>query len=174
MNSVMDRRVLDKNKRTLGRVQDVLINEDGQIQSLVTHMNLAGLRDTIDIPYAGNVVDPTSDTFTLLFGRDEFEDRMAQILADTAPAAGADGEQAFSLRALSGAVIENDKGDRVGRLDTILFDDQKGRAEALIINLYDSGRAAVPFEMVSIRERNNLPTVTLTKGQLKVLKTYQF
>ena len=152
-HQVLDRKILDRKNRTVGEAQDIILNRNGSILSLVIDFNRLRLTQPVYLNYRKHVDRPSSKGYILSLNDDQIEERYPELLSDIETASGQNNEK-FSVQNLLGAPVEAEDGRRLGLVEDVLFGDEGRQAEALDIvfkrGMLRGDHIAVPINMVDI------------------------
>ena len=159
---VMKGHVLDRTRKTVGEVHDVIVGSSGAIEQLHVEFDRLQLSTEVYISYADMGVQPTSSGFITSFEDEQIQAVFPELLAGIATASGA--ENLYSTNKLLGRQVRSVDGRVLGKVDEVLFDGQGGRASALLVKM-DFGRLtgtplAIPFGVAN---------VNTSSAQIKVL-----
>lgn len=163
---ILKRRLLDKNNRTIGRIDDVAIGPDGKLQTIMADMS-GGFSQTMAFNVQSYVVDPTPDTFTIALDKDQIQQNQAQLLAQVETAAGE--APVATLRNLRGSDVRDTSGRLVGQVRDVLIDDISQQTAALLtavqIGNNRGATIAIPYDPTAIAANGNKITVNVTPEQ---------
>lgn len=153
-SKIINRKIIDRKNKVVGRVQDVIINPNGTIASIVTDFDRLRLGDDIALNYRNLNIRSRADSYAMNMDSDEIRDFYPQLLADIETASG-DGNNTFSVRKLSGAQILAEDGRRIGKVKNVLFANNGGIVRAINAELsYGTHRGdtvAIPFRNVNFQ-----------------------
>lgn len=168
-------RLLDQNRRSLGRVNNLLLGKDGNIVSIDAEVSATGFDESLNFAAVPYNLGVESDAFTVALTREQVQDNLPELLQAIETAAGEGADQPVSVKALLGARVATPAGKGVGRIKDILFDTQKKIAVALLVTLSGgSGQAivAIPYKAVKIGVNDARSVVELTEAQAKIAAAY--
>ena len=175
ISRVTDSRLLDQNRRTLGKVTDVTFDQKGQMTSVQADVTATGFQQSLSFDVAAYNVISESDAFTVALTRDQVQDSLPSLLEQIDTAAGEGEGQPITARSLIGANVRTAKGDTVGRVNNVLIDERRKVAVALLLTLASgSGQStvAIPYEAPKIERHNVRASVELTEDQAKIASAY--
>lgn len=165
--------IRDNKSRTVGEVQDIVIDKEGNIVSIrsdLDRLNFGG--PDLSLDYAELDMRPVSGGYALPMDDSNIQDIYPQLLASIATAAG-DSSSLLSMDNLIGADIESADGRRIGRVEDVLFDRTGSRAEALMVRVnYRAVRGksvAVPLNMPQYVPTGGRPEVVISAAQADAL-----
>lgn len=149
---VMKSHILDRSRKTVGEVHDVLLNQTGSIESIKVEFDRLRLPTEVFVDYDDMGMQPTTSGYITSFEDDQIQDVFPQLLAGIATASGA--ENVYSTNKLIGKDMVSPDGRKLGKVDEILFDGQGGRAAAMLVKM-NYGRLtgtplAIPFGVTKI------------------------
>lgn len=144
---ILGRRILDRKNKVVGIVNDVVLNENGNISFLDVEFDRMQLSRSVLINYGTLNIEPVTNGYAMTFDSKEIEKLYPSLLADIETAAGDD--EAYSLKKLAGMEVWTTGGRRIGKIDDVLFGSNGQRAEALYvglsINTMHNKAVAMPF-----------------------------
>ena len=144
---VLGRRVIDRKRKVIGDVKDIILNENGTIEQLNVQFNRLRLNTSIFLSYQSMGIEPSTNGYAMNFDSGQIEQLYPTLLAGTETAAGDD--EIFSVRSVIGGAVKSQKGKVIGRVEDVLFGAEGARAEALLVKLTQGTlrgeKVAVPF-----------------------------
>lgn len=156
-DKVLRRKIIDRKNKVVGRVQDIVINQNGTIASIKTDFDRLRLGDDLYLNYRTMNISPRSNGYTLGMDANEIEDFYPQLLANMDTASG-DGDDTFSVDTLMGAVLYAQDGRKIGKVKNILFGNNGGIARAVFAELsYGIRRGktiAIPLRNANFSTKN--------------------
>jgi sporulation protein YlmC with PRC-barrel domain len=146
---LLQRDLQDSTNKVFGEIDDLLINENGKIEMLVTTVEGIGVgKQTLFLSTNEVRTSLGLHAYEIPYHRDEMEDLLPQILAQTETAAG-DGNLT-SLRSLNGRMVVTPDGKRFAKVKTAITDQQArhiiGLVLANIAGVSGKGEIAVPYD----------------------------
>lgn len=162
---VMKGHILDRTRKTVGEIHDVLLGASGAIDSLHVEFDRLQLLAEVYIDYDDMGIKPTSSGYITSFEDEEIESVFPELLAGIATASGS--ETIYSTTKLIGKQISSVDGRNLGKIEEILFDGQGGRASAMLVKM-NYGRLtgtalAIPFGVASIDTSGAQTKITVEK-----------
>lgn len=149
---VLSRRLLDKNQKTIGKIEDIILSPDGRFQTIEANINTGGFRENVSFDVQSYVVDPTISSFTVAMDKAQINDNMPQFLAGIETAAGE--EAPLTLNQLRGANILDPKKNSIAKVQDALVRDNANQVEALLIKVSlgkNRGTTmAIPYEAAEV------------------------
>jgi len=144
---VMKGHVMDRTKKTVGEIHDILLRPSGAIDSLHVEFDRLRLSTQVYVDYSDMGMRPTSSGYITSFEDDQIEAVFPELLANIQTAAG--NEDILSTKKLIGRKVQSKDGRNLGQVEDILFDAEGGRADALFVKM-NFGRLtgkgiAIPF-----------------------------
>jgi sporulation protein YlmC with PRC-barrel domain len=168
LGDVLDRRVLDNKNKVVGEVRDILVTQNGSIDSIRVDFDRLRLGSPVFLNYNSMRIQPSADAYSVGFRDSEIAEIYPSLLADMATAAGSD-EDVFDVRALKGAQVHDNTGRILGKVDEILFNEKGSRVEALYVSMsygkLNGESLAIPFNMGRLENTVNGKRVVLDKEQ---------
>ncbi len=172
---VTDSRLLDQNRRTLGKVTDVTFDQQGKMTSVQADVTATGFQQSLSFDVAAYNVAAESDILTVGLTRDQVQNSLPALLGQIDTAAGEGEGQPITARSLIGASVKTPKGDTIGRVDNVLIDERRKIAVALLLTLASgSGQStvAIPYQAPKIERHNVRASVEVTEDQAKIASAY--
>jgi len=168
-------RLLDQNRRALGKLSDITIGAGGALESVQAQIMSTGFDQELNFGVVAHNVTPESDAYSVTLTRDQVEDNLPGFLAATESAAGDDDNGPITVQSLIGARVQNAKGSQIAIVDDVMIDDQQKMAVALLLTLMGgSGQTtiAVPYRSAKVARTGPKATVELTDEQARVVTNY--
>lgn len=126
------RRITDKTNRVIGSTTDLLVGQDGRVETIVATLDQVGIgAQTLYFDTATLPVTAKADSYTLPFHRDDIRRNLPDLLAGIGTAAGKD--DIFSVGKMHGAAFSGADGSRIGTIETALFNDSARQIVALAV-----------------------------------------
>lgn len=173
---ILDRRIIGRKNKVLGEVENVILNDNGNIVSLEVKLDRLGQQKPVMMNY--NAVDaaPATNGYILGFEKAEIEELYPSMLANIETAAGGKNDDAYSLKQLPGTEIRTSQGQRVGEISNVLFGANGDRAEAFYVTI-DQGKAraksiAVPFDLLHLARSGTRLKATVEKDEALMLAEF--
>lgn len=165
----LNARILDKNQRTIGKVEDIIVAPDGSFQTLTTNIETSGFREEVAFDVKSYVVTPTPDTFTVSLDKAQLKQNAAKLIA----AAGLHDDALFSIRSLQGAEIHKTDGVLVARVKDVLIDNRKLQiVSLLVVTMTGDNRGAalaIPYEAEQAVHNGAHAALTVTDAQAAII-----
>lgn len=142
-------KIQDNTSRSIGKVDDLLINDTGRIETIVAEFNALTLRgQPVFLDNKPTSITVRSGAYQLPFHRDDLEAQMPEMLANIASAAGEDGT--LSVRSLTGRnIVTGPNNRRVATVKSAIIDQNARRVIGLLLTglagTSRSGTIAVPY-----------------------------
>lgn len=168
-------RLLDSNRRALGKINDITLGADGSMQSVQADVLSTGFDQELSFGVVAHNVTPESDAYSVTLTRDQVEENLPEFLAATESAAGEDGTAPVTVQSLIGARVQTGRGSQVAMVDDVVIDDQQKMAVALLLTLMGgTGHAtiAVPYRDAKITRNGQKATVEISDEQAKIVSNY--
>ena len=148
---VLKSRILDRKNKVVGDLEDIIVGQQGVVDSLKVDLNRLQLGTEVYLNYNNMNIRSAERAYITNFDDDRIEEIYPELLANIESASGGD-NGLISIKNLNNADVEAEDGRRLGKVEEIMFDINSGnRAEALIIRVRASGirgtSVAVPFYM---------------------------
>ncbi len=161
---IMKRHILDNSSGVVGEVNDIIIDNNGNVSSLFVDFDRLRMKEPTYMAYKD--LDTEGVTSGYRLGIDK--DQIPSILSSIETAAGED-EKRYSVNELIGSSIITSDGDTIGKLEDILFDQEGSYVRSLYFKInYRTVRnkgIAVPLSVVNFDQDN---------GQMRILIDQKF
>ena len=156
-SKILNRKIIDRKNKVVGRVEDIIVNENGTIASLKTDFDRLRLGNDIYLNYRSMRVRALSNAYALNMDSNEIADLYPELLADIDTASG-NNSDTFSVRKITGAFLKTRSGKKIGKVENVLFGSNGGIARALYVKLSHGVQRgdtiAVPFRNVKFSAQN--------------------
>lgn len=174
---MLDRDILDQKNKTVGKLDDLFINDEGKIAALFVHFDRLRLSDAVYMDPDVLDIKVMDDAFRLGFNEEQIEDLHAELLAETVAAAGDVDEDVLSLTDMLGEqVTTSPKGLRIGEVEDVLFDRKARVVRGVYLNInYKTIRdfgIAVPFNVLTFEQEAGDLKVTVADDYADVILEY--
>lgn len=170
-------RLLDQNRRALGKISDITIGDGGALKSVQAEVIAPGFDDELTFDMAAYDVTPESDAYSVTLTRDQVQDNLSDFLAATESAAGEEGGP-VTVQSLIGARVQTRSGSQVGLVDDVVIDDQRKVAVALLLTLMGGNgnrtTVAVPYGSAKIARSGQKANVELSDAQARIVGNYVY
>ncbi len=168
---VMDRRILDKNQRTMGRVEDIILAPNGEFQTIVAKIDTSGFRETVSFDVASYIVNPMPGSFTVAMDKNQIKQNMPALMAQIETAAGEDAP--LTVNTLRNGSVSKEDGTPVAKVQDVMVDNKSNQILALLVTiLAGSNRGAsiaIPYEASSASVEQGRANLTVTDEQAKII-----
>jgi sporulation protein YlmC with PRC-barrel domain len=148
--STMKSNIQDNKNKVIGDLKNIIVSENGSIQSLEVDLNRIQLGAT-SLNYRELQIKSSARSYALAMDDKRIKEVFPEILAGIDTAAG-DSTSSISVKNLVGADIRADDGRRIGKVDDVMFSRNGDRVTALLVNVkYKTIRGetiALPFSSV--------------------------
>lgn len=166
-------RVFDAHDRTIGDLDDIIIDNSGNIKALQSSLNrLPHGGADLSLDYSSLNIAPTNGGYKLNQTETQLADMMPQLLSSIATAAGP-GSGALSVKDLIGASVQSEKGARIGKIEDVIFEQSGAHVYALLIRVnYKSvaGKSiSVPMEAAQYEQQGRSLNVVLSGEKTQTL-----
>lgn len=153
---VVGRKLIDRKNKVVGKVQDIVVNENGTIASVKADFSRMRLGDDVYLNYRSMSIQARDDAYELGMEADELEEFFPQFLANIETASG-DNDETFSVRKLVGAKLYSEKGKKIGEIENILFGNNGSVVRAVYVELSHGTlrgeTLAIPFRNVEFKSK---------------------
>lgn len=122
----------DQNDIVIGSVQDFLINNQGEVQTLIGELNDMDL-GSAQLTLAFQDISQTQDSYALAMQAGNMEEELANFLANIETAAGEDTEPLISARRLHGRHILLPTGESIGVVEQVVTDKNSEKILGVLI-----------------------------------------
>lgn len=173
---MLGRKIIDRQNRIVGHVQDVLVgSSDGQTSSLQVSFDRLRLREPVFLNFQEIKIGKSSNGYQVGFKDSEISDLYPEMLANIETAAGTEGEF-LSLKKIMDTPVYNAKHEKIGKVQEILFGNNGSQAQAIFINV-STGTirnfgVAIPFNSLSFEEKGGRTIASLQQDQVDLLMAY--
>lgn len=172
---VLAARVLDNTNRVIGEVEDIIVSDNGSIQSLRVDFDRLRLSGQVFLNYRDMDVKPVSNGFALGFESAQIADMYPRLLSNIETAAGNQGD-AVSIRKLNGANLRTANGRKIGEVRNVLFGARGSQAKALFVAMMMGGvgpkQVAIPFNSGAIKTEGQNIDIVVTENQANALRDF--
>lgn len=154
---ILNRKILDSGNKTIGEVQDVVLDRSGNVESLLARFDRLHLRQDVYVNYQQMAVHGMTDGYRLAFQAARVEEMYPELLAGIETASGEDSDT-VNLKALQGMALRDAQGQKIGEIKDVLFSPDGRFVQGLYVEV-DSGTArgagvAIPFDAVTFLEKS--------------------
>ncbi len=168
---ILGRRMLDRKNKVVGSIQDIVLNENGNIAYLNVKFDRMQLSRPVFVNYSRFNVSTVSNGYAMTMNDDEIEALYPELLADIETAAGED--DTYSLRKLQGMKVSTLAGRDIGTIEDVLFGANGKRAEAIYVkmssgNLRGKG-VAIPFGEVDFANSAMTRQASITEDTARAM-----
>ena len=165
---VVKRRLLDKNNRAIGKINDIILMPNGKFKSIEANITTAGFREDVGFNVESYVTDPTDSSFTIAMDKTQINQNMAQLMADIETSSGPDAP--LTLNSLRGANIVDPKGMAIAKIEDAVVIDKQGLVQALLVRM-SAGKnrgsvMAIPYEAAEVRRSGARTDFVLREDQV--------
>ncbi len=137
VNDNLSKKLADENNLVIGSVQDFLINNQGEVQTLIGELNDMNLGMS-HMNLAFNDVSQNQESYTLAMNAENMEEELAVFLANIETAAGEESETLVSARRLHGRHILLPTGESIGVVDEVVTDEKAEKVVGVLIEGLES------------------------------------
>lgn len=166
-NRTLKSKVHDNKNKVIGDLQDIVVSENGSIDSLNVDLNRLQLGE-INLNYNELNVTASPRSYALGYDDDRIADIYPEILASIGTAAG-EGAAGISIESLIRSDVKADDGRRIGKVEDVMFSANGDRVTALLVRVnYKTIRGesvAIPFSSVEYRPKGSRYEVLLADPQ---------
>jgi len=156
-SKVINRKIVDRKNKVVGRVEDIIVNKNGTLASIKTDLDRLRLGSSVHLNYRNMRIRTVSNAYALNMDSGEIADFYPQLLADIETASG-DGADSFSMKKIIGASLRAKDGRRLGKVENVLLGSNGAVVRAVYAKLaYGTQRGdtiAVPFRNVNFASKN--------------------
>ncbi len=132
----------------IGTVQDFLINNQGEVQTLIAELNAMDLNGT-PLTLAYNDISQNSDAYQIALNAENMEAELAGFLANIEVAAGASAEDLVSTRRLHGRDIVLPNGESIGQVENVITNKNNDHVVGVLVKGFSTRpeyeRIALPY-----------------------------
>ncbi len=160
---VLKRNVIDNTSKSVGRVQDILIDLMGTVQALQIVFDRLHLSDAVYINYENMGLSSMADGYRIGLEQKRIADLYTNLPRDMASEAG--DKHLVSINAITGLDVKTTRGRTIGKVRDILFNEKADFVEGVYIDIsYKTTRdtgAAVPFSALQYNLDATTPHVVI-------------
>ncbi len=153
----------DRENKVVGTVEDILVDDDGYVQTLFTDLDRLHLGDAVFLDYNDMGVKNMSDGYKLGMNSAEISAAYPELLGNIETASGQN--NLISVKNLRGTEVWGTENIRLGEISEILFDKSGTYLRGIYLNVdYKTIRAegiAIPFDALSYEEKNGKPVAII-------------
>ena len=169
----LEARLLDKNQRTLGRVEDIIVTPEGKFKDIITRIDTAGFREKVAFDVESYVTTPTPDTFTVSLDKTQIKQNIAKLRAAARIELTENGP--FSVVSLRNGLIYKVDGSQIAKVKDVLIDGKKLKIVSLLLTITFGDKRdatiAVPYEAAMARLQGSRAILTVTDAQAEVISS---
>lgn len=169
--STLKSKVLDRKKKVVGDLQNIVLTPQGAISSLNVDLNRLRLGE-VSLNYSNLNISAAERSYSLGFDEERITEVYPELLANIETASGDDSDR-ISVNSLVNSDVVADDGRRIGKVEEILFSERGDRAEALMIRVnYKTVRGesvAIPFSSVDYKATGSAYEVQLADSQANTI-----
>ena len=170
-DSTLKSKIQDNKNKVIGDLNNIIVNENGSIQSLEVNLNRIQL-GAANLNYRELQIQSSARSYALNMDDARIKEVFPEILASIDTAAG-DSSSSISVENLIGANIRADDGRRIGKVSDVMFSDRGDGVTALVVDVtYKTIRGetiALPFSSVEYLPKGNGFEVLLADQQADTL-----
>ncbi len=164
---ILNRRLIDKNQRTLGKVEDIILNSDGKFASITTTVDTSGFRQEIGFDVASYIVDPTRDTFMVNMDKAQIKASLPKLLAEIETSAG--DSAPITIDSLRKGEVRRADRSIVAQISDVMVNDRTKQVEALLVVIANGAHRgstiAIPYEAWSLKREGDKAIVTVGNAE---------
>lgn len=170
---VLNRRLLDKNQRAIGKITNITLLSDGSFKAIEANINTGGFREDVSFDMESYIIDPTTTSFTVAMDKSQINNNMAALLAGIETAAGDDAATPVTLNSLRGANILGPGGQLIAKVEDALIRENIDKVEGLLIKV-SSGKnrgatIAIPYEASEVIQKGSRVDLVVTQDQAQII-----
>lgn len=164
----------DTENQKIGTVQDFLINNQGEVELLVSQLNDLSLGETI-LNLSYDDIGKNQNSFQVAHKAAEMEERLAFYLANIEVAAGTEG--LVSARRLHGREILLPSGESIGEVERVITDKETQKIVGVLIKDLNTRpeyeRFALPYPIgLSIKNTGLSNDLELAEDYVEVIQQF--
>ena len=172
-SQILSARILDKNQRTIGKVENIILTPEGNFQTLLTTIDATGFRQQAAFDVGAYVTEPTPDSFTVAMDKTQIKQNAQEFISALPPAAGENGP--FTLKSLQNGTIEKADGAVIARVTNALVSVKSSQVAALLVTIstgdHRGSELAIPYEAVSAKLIGSKAVLRVTDEQADIIQT---
>ena len=166
----------DNESQKIGTVQDFLINNQGEVELLVSQLNDLSLGETfLNLSY--DDIGKSDNSFQVAHKAAEMEEKLAFYLANIEVAAGTQTEGLVSARRLHGREILLPTGESIGEVERVITDKNTQKVVGVLIKDLNTRpeyeRFALPYPLgLSIKNTGFSNDLELAEEYVEVIQQF--
>ncbi len=171
----LNHRLIDQNRRGLGKVTDITIGQGGRLTSSQADIIATGFDQNLTFDVTAYNVTSESDVYSVTLTREQVQDNIPEFLAGIETAAGDDPAESVTLTSLVGARVQTSQGNQIAIVEDVLIEEKRKMAVALLLTLMGgSGKStvAIPYSDARIGRVGSKATVEITEEQSRVVRAF--
>ncbi len=166
--------IVDRKNKTIGKLEDILITENGDISSLFVSFDRMHLRNSVYLNYQNLDIIGTGSGYKLDIDKKEVANIYPNLLANIETAAGQ--SNIVSLSSLLGKNVYNAKNERIAKIQDILFDQYGEKIKAIYLNVgYKNTRnkgVSIPYTALNIENNNGYIKLSINQDLSDIIVKY--
>lgn len=171
-SKVLAYKVLDQARRTIGTVEDLVINQDGEFQTLSVGVKAVGFRQSRDFSFMTTDIRLEDNVFSSNIDTKMLKDLPDNHVATIAPAAGPD-EIMMSIKNLLDEPVRSAGGEVVGYIRDVIIPTAGREVQGLLIQLKSGGKEVpIPFSMAEFQNMGGKVKITVPHDLAKLTMQY--
>lgn len=168
---VLSYRIIDRENKIIGQVEDIVLNKDGAVDQLVVDLDRLRVKEPVSLGYQEFNFKKSSNGYQLSMSKDEIMAQSDQLLAKIETAAGED-VSGIHLKEVLGKPVLNDRNRKIGDISEVLFDTEGKQVQAFLLKVkYRSAKndIAVPFSAIVFDRKDGNLRATMGREDVKEL-----
>ena len=164
---IQNSNIQDKQNKVIGHVRDIILAQDGDIHSISIEFNSQQLPTEVYFSYDSKDIVSYSDGYGLNMSEERIQSIYPELLANIETAAGDASMDRHSMNTLIGAQIKKENGEKLAKVENIMFNKEGTKARGLFISMTRQGMRgktlSIPFDAVLIKDSTNIkPTLMIS------------
>lgn len=169
----LNARIIDKNQRTIGKVEDIVVAPNGKFETIMTRIDISGFRERVGFDVTSYIVAPTPGTFTVSLDKTQLKQNLPQLMASLNTASGESGP--FTISSLQNGSLYKQDGNPIAKVKDVLIDNKSLQIVSLLVTMSSGtnrgGTIAVPYEAASAKLEGSRAVLTVTDAQAQIMSS---
>lgn len=164
---IQNSNIQDEQNKVIGHVRDMILAKDGAIHSISIEFDSQHLPTEVYFSYDSKDIISYSDGYGLNMSEERIQSIYPELLANIETAAGDSSMDRYSMNTLVGAQIKKENGEKLGKVENIMFNKEGTQARGLFISMTRQGMRgetlSIPFDAVSVKPGTSIkPTLMVS------------
>jgi len=174
-NRVFKRKVQDRKNKVVGTLQDIIVSSRGYVETLEIKFDRLNKPQPVYVDVSDAAIRSTSGGYRMsIYSSKEIEEFYPTLLANIQTAAGS--EDIYSVKNIIGATLRTDRGQTLGKVEDVLFNNEGDFVHAFYVKLGQRTRTglgvAVPFSIAQFDFSGRHRNIIITEQQAKAITDF--